>query len=161
MAAIGLVAIVTAGSVLWFFMDRDYHEEGPDRDGGAFLGMDHSEYSVVIEEGMRFDIMEYSFYEEKDGDNVLVRFDLATNTIDELRTYPANTIDNSKENFSKIKEGMTVYEVVSLVGVPHRTNTSGMLTMVFDADDGTEYCIYFDIDHSDSTPLSVSKIIML
>ena len=57
---------------------------------------------------------------------------------------------------------MTIYKVVSLVGVPHYSATSGMISMVFDAADGTEYSIYFTHeDFSSNSDLIVSRVTIL
>ena len=131
---------------------------------GLYLGMKYSDYMTAIDEDIRFDYVGYSFYEKKNGDGMLVHFDLTDDglPIDEIRYYPKAFRANTKANFEKIEKDMTIYEVVSLVGVPHRSNTSGTLSLVFDADDGTEYCIYFyRTSPQDNTQWLVSKMIEL
>lgn len=131
---------------------------------GLYIGMMYSDYMSVIDENDRFDYAGYSFYEKKNGDSMLVRFELTDGdlVIDEIRYYPKVFLDNSKESFEKIETGMSLYEVVSLVGVPHYSGLSGSLAVTFDADDGTEYRIYFSqVSPKDNSEWLVSRVMEL
>lgn len=122
-----------------------------------YIGMTYSDYHEHHETA--FSYLSFSFYEKENGDGVVVHFDDATGTIDDIRVYPSNSVTKTKESFMRIKEGMSLYEVVSLIGVPYRTNTSGTITMVFATDAGEEYSVYFHQDSSDG--LVVARILEL
>lgn len=131
---------------------------------GLYPGMKYSDYMSAIDEDIRLDYAGYSFYEKKNGDGMLVHFDLTDDdlAIDEIRYYPKAFVDNSKENFEKIEIGMSLYEVVSLVGVPHHSGLSGSLAVTFDADDGTQYRIYFSqVSPKDNSEWLVSRVMEL
>lgn len=150
-ALIVLLSVVAIGATVWLLCYD-----------GLYLGMKYSDFATAVEEDLRFDIVGYSFYEKKNGDGMLVHFDNDSNSIDEIKYYPRLFLDKSKDRFSEIEPGMSLYEVISLVGVPTKTTTFGMLTMVFSADDGTEYCIYFsNVGSADYKDLSVSAVIIL
>lgn len=127
------------------------------RDNEPYLGMPRSNFVDCYQSA--FNYLNYAFYEKENGDGVVVHFETDTGTIDDIRIYSKDSIKRTKENFEKIKGGMSLYEVVSMVGIPCRTNTSGPITMVFATEDGEEYSIYFR--QSDSDELVVYNIIAL
>ena len=47
------------------------------------------------------------------------------------------------EDLAKVTEGMDVYEMVEVAGLPKSSSTFGMTTMNLYADDGTRACVYF------------------
>ena len=129
---------------------------------GIRKGMPFTDYYALISEEDRFDYLGYSFYEKENGDSVVVQFSPDGKTVEKVRVYPRFLTSNTQKRFHKIESGMTIYKVVSLVGVPHYSATSGMISMVFDAADGTEYSIYFTReDFSSNSDLIVSRVTIL
>ena len=147
------IAVLILVLALWIIFGTGLLKQ----DDEPCVGMTRSDFAERFPNA--FSYIDYSFYEKSNGDGVVVHFGSTNHAVDDVRIYSATSIDNSEESFSKIEEGMSVYEVVSLVGVPYRTNTSGMITMVFATDKGKEYSVYFY--KSDSDDLLVSSVMEL
>ena len=62
--------------------------------------------------------------------------------IDEVREYEKHTV--SSTDFVKIHPGMGVFDVVSLVGLPVGTFTSGLCTLDFADDSGAFHRVLWD-----------------
>lgn len=118
-----------------------------------FIGKDRDYLNSLVPEDQRFDYQEYSFFEDSKGNPCVVVY--GRREISDFYTFPKKKVDTSKATFEKIQKGMTIYEVVELVGIPHRTATSGFSTMVFQGDDG-EYVIYF---YASKIPCTVARIV--
>lgn len=87
-----------------------------------------------------FEYINYAFWEE-DGCDIAVHynesFELDAILIQE-------SADGTKENFAKIENGDGVFDVVSLIGSPFDSVTSGMITLGFYLEDDEIGVVYFN-----------------
>lgn len=106
----------------------------------------------------RFDYVDYVFFEYK-KQNHIIHFDPMTNVVIDLHSYPTKKI--VENDFKKINVGMSIYEVVELVGLPFDSQTSGLISMNFRITDSQNYhVIYFRQPIDASEVLAVSKVIL-
>ncbi len=90
----------------------------------------------------KFQYSGYEFYRSVDDKNVIAEFcSECYKEYKSIREYDVGEV--TKESFAQVQEGMNVYEVVELVGVPYASYTSGFQSMVFKTDANEEYTIYF------------------
>ena len=126
---------------------------------GVHTGMSRMDYLATIPDEARFDYLDFSFYKNLFGDPVVVRFNLDADVIADIQVYPKLRTDTSLKAFSELEKGMSIYDVVSKVGVPYRSSTSGMISMDFIANDGTVFCIYWKyVENGNEKILVVSDI---
>ena len=117
-----------------------------------------------IEVGMTYDDIEYLtfehliasgfvFYKNESGDSVVGQFDLQTHRIAAVNVFPVVTPDTKA--FASISVGMSVPDVVRIVGLPIDARTFGIDSMDFVCSDGGEYRIVWN---NDMTVLEVYPI---
>ena len=99
-----------------------------------------------------FRFMDYAFYVDGNGKNVVLKYGEDLETVIASERY--NIVNPSLNDFESLEKGMDVFEVVRRVGIPKGTASFGMITLVFDASDGTEFIIYWN---PDMTLASVKK----
>ena len=78
--------------------------------------------------------MNYEFYKNADGKSVVVKLDSDHKEAVETKCF--DSVTPTEETFAKIEKGMSVYEVVELVGLPARSVTFGICSTDFDSEDG-------------------------
>jgi hypothetical protein len=128
---------------------------------GVHAGMSRTDYTTTISDEDRFDCLNFSFYKNLFGDSVVVRFSADFNTVADVQVYSKLGTNTSVKAFSEIETGMSIYDVVSKVGIPNRSTTSGMISMDFVANDGTEYRIYWNyLDTENGRTLTVNEIVV-
>lgn len=126
---------------------------------GVHTGMSRTDYSATIPDEARFDYLNFSFYKNLFGDPVVVRFNSDADVIADIQVYPKLRTNTSMKAFSELEKGMSIYDVVSKVGVPYRSSTSGVISMDFIANDGTVFCIYWNyVENGNEKILVVSDI---
>ncbi len=122
---------------------KDYETETKDCD------MSHMEFSLPSEPADEFSYGKYIFYRDNNGKNVIVeRCIHLCGRYTNAQEFDA--VEPTDETFEKIEEGMTVYEVVELVGLPYTSTTFGRSSMVFSTAASKEYSVYFN-DHTQGT----------
>jgi len=99
-------------------------------------------HKMVPEETWQFAMVGYYFFWDADQKPCVAYWPAPDDTV-YCQAFDPTRIGTSASDFAKIERGMTVQEVVALVGLPTRTATSGLLTMVFPGEEG-EYCISWD-----------------
>ncbi len=106
----------------------------------------------------RFDYIDYMFFEYK-KQNYVIHYDPLTSIINNLHSYHIKKV--VENDFKKIDVGMSIYEVVELVGLPFDSNTSGLLSMNFKITDSQDYRVIYFIQPNDSAEdLTVSTIVL-
>lgn len=111
---------------------------------GIYVGMTYDQLEEAISEEERFQYGNYIFFKNSIGGHIVARVSREYDTITEIHCYDAWSVDSSDSSFSKIEEGMSVEEVVSIVGIPYGTATSGMFTLAFESDSGTIFVVYLN-----------------
>lgn len=124
---------------------------------GVYEGMSREDYADRISSEDRFDYLSFSFYENWFGTPVVVRFDDEGKEIEDVEILSKRDIDKSAKSFAEIQKGMDLYDVVAKVGTPTKSVTFGMISTIFEANDGTEYCIYWS-ESADRDTLIVTSI---
>lgn len=118
----------------------------------------HMEKKENIYEGMSFEEFKgknsedsyflyyggYLFTKNNEGNHIVARMSDDGTVISKINCYEESNIDNSDEAFNSIKEGMSIEEVVSIVGIPQGSYTSGMPTLSFESASGKMYWIYLN-----------------
>ncbi len=132
------------------------HREQHDHPNGEKIcdlevGMTYDEASSVLGKYNTIAHRNYIFFKDNVEGNVVVEFDKEHNTISNVRAF-ASTLTN-EDNFQKIKSGMTVFEVVELVGIPTESVTFGISSLDFESQDQKRYRIVWDNE------MKVSEII--
>jgi hypothetical protein len=135
------------------------HEE-PEQN--IYEGMSFEEFMAKNSEESYFAYIGYLFTKDNEGNHVVARLSDDCTVITKVTRYEAKSIDNSDESFVKIKEGMSVEQIVSMVGIPEDSYTSGMISLGFQSDTGARYSIYLNqVRDEESTALYVSSIKLL
>lgn len=111
---------------------------------GAYTGMSTAQFEEIIPRDQFFGLGSYIFYDNLFGYAVVAKVSDDYKTIEELRCFDKFTIHPTRAAAESISKGMDVYEVVSKLGTPYGSFTSGMLTMAFLLDDGTFCQVYFN-----------------
>lgn len=123
----------------------------------------HMEKKENIYEGMSFEEFKgknsedsyflyyggYLFTKNNEGNHIVARMTDDGTVISKINCYEATNIDNSDKAFNSIKEGMSIEEVVSIVGIPQGSYTSGMPTLSFESASGKMYWIYLNFERTE------------
>lgn len=120
---------------------------------GAEVGMTFSEFEELIPQERRFLYLGYYFYENQFGDAVVAEVSDDYKTIASLRCFSKFKIRADRASAESITQGMDVYDVVSRLGTPVGTFTSGAITLGFELNDGSLCVIYF------STEMEVGSVV--
>ena len=110
---------------------------------GITVGMTHAEARELVPKDA-FSYLDYCFYENTLGNSVVVQFSNDHKSVAKINCYPKNIFDNSRLAFSGIKKGMSVQQVVSKVGIPDGSYTSGMITLAYKLNSNSQCWIYLD-----------------
>jgi hypothetical protein len=116
------------------------HEE-PEQN--IYEGMSFEEFMAKNSEESYFAYIGYLFTKDNEGNHVVARLSDDCTVITKVTRYEAKSIGNSDESFVKIKEGMSVEQIVSMVGIPEGSYTSGMITLAFRSNTEAQYWVYF------------------
>lgn len=83
----------------------------------------------------------------------MVKFDYGTGNedpvVEDVRCFSCLWIRDSNYAFERLETGMSIYEVVSKVGIPCGSHTYGMSSSVYQAKDGTVYVVYWRTDSTE------------
>ncbi len=133
-ALIAVTALLAAvgGYLIWY--------NSADKFEGAYIGMPGSEFRDLIPVQQRTMWFDYYFYTNRFGDTIVVK---TSTTVETLQCYPWFTTIPTRQAAESITEGMTVDEVVALLGKPVGSFTFGMTTLAFDLTDGSRCTVYF------------------
>ena len=101
------------------------------------VGMTYDEFSALMQDKSVFYYGLCAFF-EYEGKNVVVGFDGDDRKVIKKEVY-ADVGTAPASAFEAILPGMTVYEVVQLVGLPFRSATFGLSTLDFLCDNGDIY----------------------
>jgi len=111
---------------------------------GVSVGMPAEEIYELVPEDY-FGYTGYIFYLNKWGNPVVVNFDdySAGYPVEEVRCFSSLWTSRSPKAFKRLKEGMDVFDVTRIVGIPLGTRTSGMRTTYYTDTLGNEWVIYW------------------
>ena len=85
----------------------------------------------------------FCFYFDELENPTLVHIDSGTWLVDRIEVYEKNQSKPTATDFQALENGMTLYEVVELLGVPIGTALYGMIGFTFEADTGETYILTF------------------
>lgn len=137
LSALILIMLILLGIWIWY-----------GRSLGVHSGMSSEDYIDKIPLEDRFEFLQFSFYENTFGGPVVVRFNSKRTVVEDIKIFSKWGVDKSPESFKEIKKGMDLYDVIAKVGVPTGSATFGMLSTIFVSNDGTKYCVYWDVGQS-------------
>jgi outer membrane protein assembly factor BamE (lipoprotein component of BamABCDE complex) len=127
--------------------EKDINEEmGVEeiKEKNIYEGMSFEEFKEINPEESYFQYYGgYLFGKTNDGDHYVAQLSDDCRVISKVSCYEEESIDDSDATFEKIKEGMTVEQVVSMVGIPEGSYTSGMITLAFRSNTEAQYWVYF------------------
>lgn len=114
-------------------------------------------YEQLTETEEVFTFLNYAFYEKSNEVAVVAKLDHDKKEVVEIKEF--DTVTSTAEAFSKIERGMSVYEVVELVGLPTRSVTFGIASTDFETEDGV-WRVQWDTDPSKEiiTVISVATL---
>ena len=104
-------------------------------------GMTYEEFSALMQDVSVFEYGMCAFF-EYENKNVVVGFGDDTKVI-RIEVY-ADVGEVPESAFEAIQPGMTVYEVVQLVGLPFRSTTFGLSTLDFLCENGDVFCVVWN-----------------
>ena len=88
------------------------------------IGMTETEVrDAILVEGQSFippyvHIDRYYLYPDEEERVIVIRLDQKDQTVDQIKRFKAGEQERSTDDFKKIKEGMTLYEVIDCLGMP-------------------------------------------
>ncbi len=88
-----------------------------------------------------FRLGRYEFYVDENGKNAVSIYSNDHKSI--LTTETFDPVTPTPVDFESLEKGMGLLEVVSRVGLPVGTATFGVITLVFNASDGSQFVIYW------------------
>lgn len=86
--------------------------------------------------------LNYVFYVNPEGNNVVVAFDGERKLVERAEIYSA--VEPEEDDFASITVGMSVFDVVKKVGHPSQSVTFGLATMDFEGKNGALFRILWD-----------------
>ena len=107
-----------------------------------YIGMSYSDFLSATEENDTLVCLGCYAYLLDESTDVIVKFDNECLNVECIEKYTHKAV--SSEEFSKISNGMTIYEVVETIGLPYGSFTFGMLTLNFASSDGMALMVYFE-----------------
>jgi outer membrane protein assembly factor BamE (lipoprotein component of BamABCDE complex) len=118
-----------------------------DEVGDVYIGMTTEEFLKVVPESDHLGYCSHAFYTNEKGNHIVVRFsqNSGPSKILEIKCYDHNLIEPTPEKFDMIKKGMSIFDVVALVGIPFDSLTFGAVSFEFKDTNGKCYRIYMDI----------------
>lgn len=113
----------------------------PSAEKSLSIGMTYSEVSNLKGEYMFFHY--YVFYLNNDSHSIQIgEFGKDTERVETITEFPVP--EATSEAFTRITEGMTVTEVIRLVGMPFRSATFGIDSLDFQSMTGTIFRIVWN-----------------
>ncbi|MCH5171683.1 MAG: hypothetical protein J1F31_02475 [Erysipelotrichales bacterium] len=89
----------------------------------------------------------YMFFEHK-SKNIVAFANKLDGLIEEIKIYDIPHVED--KDFEKIDEGMSVFDVVEIVGIPCDSGaTSGIMSMIFKTSKGNPYVVFFNYNSLD------------
>ena len=144
-------------ALIVFFCLEGCHQK-PEK--SIYEGMSFEEFQVKNQEESYFQYFEYLFMKNNEGDHIVARVSDDWNVIAKVNVYKEESVDNSDQSFSAIKKGMSIEEVISMVGIPQGSYTSGMPTLSFESTTGKVYWIYLNLERTEmGTVYSVESVL--
>ena len=116
---------------------------------GIYVGMPYDVFIKAIPEEERVQIGGYAFFRNSMGGHIVAYISREDQVITDIHCYDHWSVNPTDAEFSKIKKGMSVEQVVSIVGIPYGQPTFGMTTLGYKSDSGTTYLIYMDQEDTD------------
>lgn len=104
-------------------------------------GMTYEEFSAFVQDVSVFRYGKYAFFEYEDK-NIVVEFSDKMKVV--RKEVYADVGEVPESAFEAIQPGMTVYEVVQLVGLPFRSTTFGLSTLDFLCENGDIFCVVWN-----------------
>ena len=104
-------------------------------------GMTYEEFSAFVQDVSVFRYGKYAFFEYEDK-NIVVEFSDKMKVV--RKEVYADVGEVPESAFEAIQPGMTVYEVVQLVGLPFRSTTFGLSTLDFLCENGDVFCVVWN-----------------
>ena len=117
----------------------------------------HKLYQSVDQENI-FQYGPYCFFKNSDGNAVVIKYyDHDLKIIERAERYPATHLP-SVSDFEQVKEGMDMFEVVELVGLPARSVTFGLVSLDFlTASQDIFFRMSFELSGSSYVVLDISQ----
>ena len=104
-------------------------------------------YGVIYNTLPREKVIQYTnttiVYENELGDCIVAKYDAVTSKIVQLSLVPAYKISKDDSRFTKIKPGMTIYEVTSIVGKPDSLSPTCFFGTDYTSTEGNLYRIWW------------------
>ena len=107
------------------------------------VGMTYNEFRELNESEKSFYYMNYAFIEEKSDQSIVVEFSSDMQGVVKKEQYDFSS-NYFVQDFDRIVPGMSVYEVVELIGMPIGSSTSGMRSLDFSSNDSSIYRVLWD-----------------
>ena len=120
--------------------------------GAIHQGMSSDEFSKSISKLPHFAYLNYCFFTDENDIPTVVTLSKDASTVESVRTFKKTSPTN--EDFKKIVSGMTIYEVVELVGLPYESASFGQISMNFHASEGHFFTIDWSEENSQIKVLS-------
>lgn len=128
----------------------------------AHVGMKLQAFRDAFSEDEYFKYGDYLFFKNSMSEHCVAFVSGETDEINSLESYPEDQINCTDENFALIEEGMSMEQVVSMVGIPEGSCTSGMLTVSYHTTSGNGYWIYLYPEITEQgTIFSVASVLLL
>ncbi len=108
------------------------------------IGMTEKQVRELLKDRENIGYERFIFFKNSNEENKVVEFDMESLCVKNVQSCPKQTV--TKEKFFTIKEGMTPFEVVQMIGLPVGSTTSGMRSLDFDNNDGFRGRVYWNTD---------------
>ena len=111
-----------------------------------YVGMTRTELIKYLD-SKSIEYFEYSsllFFEEEVKNTVVRTTSVYASDFKVLEFGKYDKVDADKSKFEKIENGMSMFEIVELVGLPIDSTTFGMSSLDFLCSDGTRYRVYLN-----------------
>lgn len=118
---------------------------------GVYVGMTFYEFVWTIPETDWSNYLDYYYLVNANGDYVVFTFE--EDKIADLQVCPKPVGPVTGESLKQLEEGMTFYQIVSLIGLPDQISGSGIVRMNYYTDDGLHYS--FTLHYADLTLLYI------
>ncbi len=141
---ISIILIVLTAALAIFLLQKEPIEKVSFSAEEITIGMRDTELHNHPEHEKMFFYMYHRFFTDKNGKNVVVEIDPGTWCVTKVHTFPFRRATES--NMKKVQEGMTIPELVALIGIPAGSESSGMDTLAYDTTTGEHYWVYLADD---------------
>ena len=127
--------------------EEEKTENTPIEEGGIYIGMteEKARENIKSRNVEYFDYGSLMFFENEEGKNTVIHTSPDASGV--FLLYEIGTFDKvvaDQSAFEKIERGMSVLDVVELVGLPIGSTTFGMSSLDFECSNGTVYRIYIE-----------------